>query len=83
MNGSMFGTYVKIDGNVTEEKLAKAKEMLVEEVCEIIKEIAKKRDDFFIIKTTDDGGSVAHKFILPTVEDGEGILIESEVQIVK
>ena len=83
MNGSMFGTYVKIDGNVTEEKLAKAKEMLVEEVCEIIKEIAKKRDDFFIIKATDIGGSVAHKFILPTVDVGEGILSESEVQIVK
>ena len=66
--GSQYGTYVTIDGEVTEEKLAKAKEQVVEDVCNIIRDIAKERDDFFIIKQLGDTATVAHKFILPTVE---------------
>lgn len=71
--GTEYGTYVKIKGEVTDEKLAKAKEMVVEDVCRIIRDIANEREDFFIIRELmdGDGTSVAHKFFLPTVnEDG-------------
>jgi hypothetical protein len=75
---------VKILGEVKEEKLAKAKEMTVDEVCRIIREIANEREDFFIIKPPmgEYEASVGHKFLLPTVEeDGfsrfkEGLIVE-------
>jgi hypothetical protein len=71
MRGTQYGTVVMIRGEVTEEKLSKAKEMAVEDVCRIIREVASVREDFFIIKQafTGDGTSVGHKFILPTVEE--------------
>ena len=66
-SGSMYGHYETINGEVTDEKLAKAKAMVVDEVCKIIREIANDRDDFFIINPTDDGATVGCKFLLPTV----------------
>ena len=70
--GSMFGTYATIKGVVTDEKLAKAKGLVIEEVCRIIREIANKCDDFFIIKNSplaeEEYTTVGHKFFLPTVE---------------
>ncbi len=84
ISGTMYGTFVKVNGEVTDEKLAKAKAMAVDEVCRIIREIANEREDFFIIKPTmnGDGITVGHKFLLPTVEeDGfsrhkEGLIVE-------
>ena len=67
--GTQYGTLAWIKGEVTEEKIAKAKEMVVEDVCKTIREVANDVDDFFIIKTTDGKASVGHKFVLPTVED--------------
>ena len=69
VSGTQYGTYVLVEGEVTKEKLAKAKELVVEKICEMIKEIANKSEEFFIVKTSDDVTSVAHKFILPTVND--------------
>ena len=80
--GTQYGTYVAIKGEVTEEKLAKAKEMVVEDVCRLIRDIANEREDFFIIKELMGGGgtSVAHKFFLPTVdEDGDARFKENPV----
>ena len=67
--GTQYGTYAMITGEVTEEKIAKAKEVVVDDVCRIIREIANERDDFFIVKEINGVTSVAHKFILPTVDD--------------
>lgn len=67
--GTQYGAYSLIEGEITTEKLAKAKEFVVEEICEMIREIANKSEEFFIVKTSDDVTSVAHKFFLPTVND--------------
>ena len=72
--GTQYGTYAKIEGEVTEEKLAKAKELVVEDVCRIIRKIANKTDELFIVKDASAMGfgnytSVAVKFVLPTVEE--------------
>ena len=40
--GTQYGEYVLIEGEITTEKLAKAKTILVEEICETIREIANK-----------------------------------------
>jgi hypothetical protein len=71
--GAMFGTYEKITGEVTDEKIAKAKEAVVENVCKIIREIASTSESFFIIKPNpycEEGEcvTVGHKFSLPTVD---------------
>lgn len=75
-SGAMFGTYETITGEVTDEKIAKVKEAVVENVCKIIREIASTSDSFFIIKTNpycDEGEcvTVGHKFILPTVDKND------------
>lgn len=67
---SMFCSAVKIVGEVTEEKLAKAKEMVIEEMCEQIRELAKT-DNFFIIKgcldhiACEEYTSVGRSYIIP------------------
>lgn len=68
--GTQYGAIETIYGEVTEEKLTEAKTKVVDEVCRMIREIAK-RDDFFIIKPSllGDATTVAHKFFLPTVEE--------------
>ena len=75
-SGAMFGTYEKITGEVTDEKIAEAKEAVVEKVCEIIREIASTSDSFFIIKNNplgDEEGcvTVGHKFFIPTVDKND------------
>lgn len=67
--GTQFGDYVIIEGIATEEAIANAKEALVANICDMIRKIANARDDFFIIKEIDGRISIAHKFILPTVEE--------------
>ena len=67
--GTLYGDYVMIDGLATEEKISNAKEALVANICDMIRKIANARDDFFIIKEMDGCTTVAHKFILPTVEE--------------
>lgn len=69
--GTQYGAFVEIDGEVTDEKLAKAKEIVVERVCKMIREIANESEDFFIIKPTmvGDAITVGHKFHLPTVKE--------------
>jgi hypothetical protein len=79
--GTMFGALAYIKGEATEEKLAKAKEIVVDEVCEIIRKIARERDDFFIIKSFEEKTSVGHKFFLPTVEEYINF-DDKEIQIV-
>lgn len=68
--GTMYGDYVKIEGEITENKLTKAKKLLVKQICQMIEDIAENREDFFIIKEMEDGfTTVGCKFILPTVND--------------
>ena len=69
--GTQYGTYEVIYGEVTKEKLAEAKAKVVDDVCRMIRKIAEERDDFFIVKRTEEDCSttVAHKFYLPTVND--------------
>ena len=68
--GTQYGTYTTIKGEVTDEKFATAKNMVVDDICRMIREIASDREDFFIIKPTMDGSAVTvgHKFFLPTVD---------------
>jgi hypothetical protein len=82
--GTTYGTHATIKGEATDEKLAEAKEMVVEDVCRIIREIANEKEEIFIIKPTlsGDGQTVGLKFILPTVEEddysryNEGLIVE-------
>lgn len=69
--GSEYGHFVEIEGDVTEEDITKAKQEVVEHLCATIRDIAQKRDDFFIIKDAPfkKGMTVAARFILPTVND--------------
>ena len=79
--GTQYGGFVCVKGELTKEKLAEAKETLVDEVCRTIREIATEREDFFIIKDCKDftpyldfGGAtytIACKFYLPTVKENE------------
>ena len=67
--GTQYGTLAFINGEVTEEKVNTAKKMVVDDVCSIIREIADKCDDFFIVKEIGGNTSVACKFVLPTVDE--------------
>ena len=69
--GSEYGHFVEIEGDATDEDITKAKQEVVERLCATIRDIAQKRDDFFIIKDAPfkKGMTVAAKFILPTVND--------------
>lgn len=69
-HGALYGTYVKIDGEPTEDELSQAKSELVDTLCSMIREIAKENDDFFIIKKTLDGDAttVGVKIAVPSIE---------------
>ena len=80
--GTLYGMFVRVEGKCTAEQLEDAKETLVNRVCDAIREIAAKNDDFFIIKDSssmpifeEEYTSVACKFFLPTVNDPEEITI--------
>jgi hypothetical protein len=68
--GTQYGDYITVKGALTDDKLAKAKELLTDRVCDMIRAIANERDDFFIIKPsmTGEGHTVGCKFFLPTVD---------------
>ena len=71
------GYYLCADGEASDEEIAKAKEAVVDEICNQIREIAKTRDDFFIVKKGErfpglDNTiitTVGAKYILPTIND--------------
>ena len=75
VRGYIGGAYLMTKGNASEEEIARMKEKVVEDMCNEIREIAKEREDFFIIKTgprfpgLDDVivTTVGAKYILPTV----------------
>lgn len=74
--GYLGGYYVRMDKIASEEEIALAKEMVVEEICKEIRKIANEREDFFIIKQgarfpglfDEIITTVGAKFILPTVK---------------
>lgn len=68
--GSEFGHFVELGSKATGEDIAKAKQEVVERICATIRDIANKREDFFIIKKSPfgPGMTVAAKFVLPTVD---------------
>lgn len=69
MPGTQYGDFIVINNETTEEKLAEAKELLVEQACEVIRAIAKERDDFFIVKKMDEKTTIGWKIFLPTVDN--------------
>lgn len=68
MPGSLYGDYIPITGEETEEELVEAKRLLVEQACGVIRDIAKEREDFFIIKKADGITTIGWKIFLPTVD---------------
>lgn len=73
VHGYMCGYYYRIDGKPSEELIAIFKDKVVDKICEQIREIAKKSEDFFIINDFDGDKTVGAKFILPTVKADYGI----------
>ena len=75
-HGYLGGSYRMTEGEASEEEIALMKDVVVEEICNEIRKIAKERDDFFIIKTgarfpgIDEAvvTIVSAKFELPTVK---------------
>jgi hypothetical protein len=67
--GLCEGYIVHIPNEATETDIAEAKEIVVENICRMIRELAR-REDFFIINKAflEDGITVGAKFILPTVK---------------
>ena len=61
----MYGDYVIIDGELTEEKLAKAKEEVLESVFDFLKKELKDKNEFFIVKDVNGTTSVGFKCIIP------------------
>lgn len=73
---SVYGVALMTDGEAPLEEIKKAKEYVVEYICDCIRDVAKRKpDEFFIIKTPTNEifnkTSVGAKFILPTVFDDE------------
>ena len=76
-HGMLCGYYVEVQGEVSEEEITRAKELVVEEICNQIREIAREREDFFIIKNgarfpgldEEIVTTVGAKFELPTVKE--------------
>ena len=64
-----YGDYVIVEGELTKEKLAKAKEEVLENVFTCMKEIAKEDDEIFIIKDLPDGTgkTVGFKFAVDII----------------
>lgn len=75
--GYLGGCYLSIEGEASEEEIARMKEAVVEQMCEDIRKLAREREDFFIIKKGErfpglDNTiitTVAAKYILPTVKN--------------
>ena len=77
----MYGEFIKVDGEMTEEKLEEAKEILLDKICNGIRKIAKENSEqFFIVKDFSESDSifkgdyftVGCKFELPTISSEEG-----------
>ena len=76
-HGYQGGYYIRTNGMSSDEEIAIMKEAVVEEICRQIREIAKARKDFFIIKQgkafpgLNDKicTTVGAKYLLPTVKD--------------
>ena len=67
-HGILIGDYVKVDKAATAEEIAKAKENVIDSLCNLIHKIAKESDDLFIIKDAEDGKTIATKLELTTVK---------------
>ena len=67
-HGAIYGTYLKIDGEPTDDKLTQAKSALVETLCSMIRAIAKENDEFFIVNKTEIGTTVGVKIEIPTIK---------------
>lgn len=74
--GFLGGYFLKTDGEASDEEIAMMKEAVVEEICKEIRQLAKEREDFFIIKKGANFPgldntivtTVGVKYILPTVK---------------
>ena len=65
-DGKMYGDYVTIQDK--EEDIKIAKELLLEQICYSIRELAASNEDFFIIKKLEDGRlTVGWKILFPTL----------------
>lgn len=75
---STYGFAVMKEGEASAEEIEEAKEIILDYLCDCIRNVAKRKpDEFFIIKNPDEMSgkkTVGAKFILPTVlEDEESI----------
>ena len=68
---SLYGEVLMTDGEATPEEIEIAKDMILDRICECIRNVAKRKpDEFFIVKAPEksnqlfDKTSVAAKFIL-------------------
>lgn len=75
---SLYGVALMADGEVNDEEIQEAKELVLDKICETIRDVAKRKpDEFFIIHTPSSDNPLAEattvgaKFILPTVLDDE------------
>ena len=75
-HGMLCGYYVETIGEASEKNIAKAKKLVVKKICKQIREIAREREDFFIIKKgarfpgldEEIVTTVGAKYELPTVK---------------
>lgn len=77
----MCGRFYEFEGIADEKVIAKAKEMVLEDIIKAIRDVAEtKPDEFFIVHKPEDNVSafflgnrttVAAKFILPTVSNDD------------
>ena len=82
---SVYGSAVTTEGDVSEDDIQKAKEMVLEDIIKAIRDVAERKpDEFFIVHTPTKNplknflseeivntSSVGAKFALPTVLDDE------------
>ena len=65
--GTVYGTAVSVSEDPSVEELRNAKKQVIDELCQLIRDVAERNDDFFIIKSYSDKATVGSKIILPTV----------------
>ena len=69
MAGTFLGTVKEITvKNPTVADLKNAKNEIIDELCNALRDVANSNEDFFIIKEHEDRITVGAKIYLPTVE---------------
>lgn len=67
-HGTACGSFKSVTLNATDEDIAEAKGQVVDDICDLIRNISNTRDDFFIINNVGDEITIGAKLVLPTVK---------------